>query len=77
MRVDNVIDILYEEKEQAKEELKKLRKQASRESWITKKVNQLIRGGATEDTNIWYLERLIRELSEAIKVLEEYERSEG
>ena len=76
MRLNNVIDILYEEREQVRKEIKKAKREAKKECWLTKRVNQLIRGKTGED-DIWYLERLNRELSEAIKVLEEHGRSEG
>lgn len=70
MRLDDVIEILKEEQRDVRKDLKKLYHDEKKVSWLSKFIENLIRRDGGLDYDIWYHERLDRELSEAIRILE-------
>ena len=70
MRLDDVIEILKDEQKDVRRDLKKLLNEEKRVSWISRFIENLLRRDGGIDYDIWYHERLDRELSEAITILE-------
>lgn len=76
MNLSNVITLLEEEKWETIEDLKALKKERRNEMPIDRVFRRLIKDDSIED-NISYYERLIDEITEAIRILRLSSSEEG
>lgn len=76
MNLKHVIDILEEEKWEIIKDLEVLRKEKRDEMPIDRVFRRLVKDDSIED-NINYYERLIEEITEALRILRLSESTEG